>query len=573
MPTGARRAAEPRERAAPPPRRSASRASSSRSRGGAHPDRARRARTQRRSSSPNSSDAAPRRATSPRCGGTPSPASTRSGAASPRSRSARAARSRAPGRVAEQVADERVVAALRRAQPREQRRGRGGGRLRGGELLRRPALRRSSQHEAEHAVAADRHRDARPHADVRRVGQPHRRRPPSADPARRASGDVGRRLAGEDRREPHAVERLGVRRVREHAVAAVLERHRPAEPRGQRVDELLQLAMRATLQMSNEDRPRVLPRRARAGRSSPPAWTTAPARRQRLFEVGHAARRRPARRHDAQPAARRADEKAMELASQDAELKAALFRFVDVVPACRSLDDLARHLTGFLGEVERAAAAGRRRDADGQLARRPHRAGRRRGRRRQAHGAPLHRRREPAGGAGHAARAVEGRRRELGRPARRGDRHAGRGRALRRALRRGARDARRRRPAAGPSARRSSATAPARSRARTCRSRSPRSRRCCARTPPSAASATPPTGCAACCAARASSAPTCTSTWSRSTRATRCSSWCSSCSPSRSSATARRPGWCCRPTCATRPRRSTPSWTGRAARAPRAPTR
>src|SRR3954470_10246260 len=49
---------------------------------------------------------------------------------------------------------------------------------------------------------------------------------------------------------------------------------------------------------------------------------------------------------------RAADEKAMELASQDAELKAALFRFVDVVPACRSLDDLARHLTGFLGEVE-----------------------------------------------------------------------------------------------------------------------------------------------------------------------------------------------------------------------------
>ena len=42
----------------------------------------------------------------------------------------------------------------------------------------------------------------------------------------------------------------------------------------------------------------------------------------------------------------------MELAAQDAELKAALFRFVDVVPACRSLDDLARHLTGFLGEVE-----------------------------------------------------------------------------------------------------------------------------------------------------------------------------------------------------------------------------
>ncbi|HEU4978613.1 MAG TPA: hypothetical protein VFT42_06950, partial [Solirubrobacteraceae bacterium] len=45
------------------------------------------------------------------------------------------------------------------------------------------------------------------------------------------------------------------------------------------------------------------------------------------------------------------DERAMDLASQDAALRAALFRFVDVVPACRSLDDLARHLTGFLDEV------------------------------------------------------------------------------------------------------------------------------------------------------------------------------------------------------------------------------
>ena len=46
------------------------------------------------------------------------------------------------------------------------------------------------------------------------------------------------------------------------------------------------------------------------------------------------------------------DERAMDLATQDAQLKAALFRFVDVVPACRSLDDLARHLTAFLGEVD-----------------------------------------------------------------------------------------------------------------------------------------------------------------------------------------------------------------------------
>jgi len=47
------------------------------------------------------------------------------------------------------------------------------------------------------------------------------------------------------------------------------------------------------------------------------------------------------------------DKKAMELAARDGELRAALFRFVDVVPACRSLEDLAGHLVGFLGEVER----------------------------------------------------------------------------------------------------------------------------------------------------------------------------------------------------------------------------
>jgi proline dehydrogenase len=46
------------------------------------------------------------------------------------------------------------------------------------------------------------------------------------------------------------------------------------------------------------------------------------------------------------------DQRAMELAAQDMELRAALFRFVDVTPACRSLDDLARHLTGYLDEVD-----------------------------------------------------------------------------------------------------------------------------------------------------------------------------------------------------------------------------
>jgi RHH-type proline utilization regulon transcriptional repressor/proline dehydrogenase/delta 1-pyrroline-5-carboxylate dehydrogenase len=61
-----------------------------------------------------------------------------------------------------------------------------------------------------------------------------------------------------------------------------------------------------------------------------------------------AARFPPRTRHPV----RALDAKAMELSSQDAELRAALFRFVDVTPACRSLDDLARHLAGYLEEVD-----------------------------------------------------------------------------------------------------------------------------------------------------------------------------------------------------------------------------
>src|SRR5689334_23974888 len=70
----------------------------------------------------------------------------------------------------------------------------------------------------------------------------------------------------------------------------------------------------------------------------------------RLYEVGkQLAADLPATTRNPLKAA---DEKAMELASQDAELRAALFRFVDVVPACRSLDDLARHLSALLDEVD-----------------------------------------------------------------------------------------------------------------------------------------------------------------------------------------------------------------------------
>src|SRR5436305_243149 len=46
------------------------------------------------------------------------------------------------------------------------------------------------------------------------------------------------------------------------------------------------------------------------------------------------------------------DDKAMALASRDAELRAALFRLVDVTPATHSLDDLARHLSEYLDDVE-----------------------------------------------------------------------------------------------------------------------------------------------------------------------------------------------------------------------------
>jgi RHH-type proline utilization regulon transcriptional repressor/proline dehydrogenase/delta 1-pyrroline-5-carboxylate dehydrogenase len=46
------------------------------------------------------------------------------------------------------------------------------------------------------------------------------------------------------------------------------------------------------------------------------------------------------------------DARAMQASSEDLELRAALFRLVDVTPACRSLDDLAGHLGEYLEEVQ-----------------------------------------------------------------------------------------------------------------------------------------------------------------------------------------------------------------------------
>src|SRR4030088_651559 len=66
---------------------------------------------------------------------------------------------------------------------------------------------------------------------------------------------------------------------------------------------------------------------------------------------GAGAERAPSLPPPARHPLRALDEKAMELSSRDDALRAALFRFVDVVPACRSLDDLGRALAGSLGGV------------------------------------------------------------------------------------------------------------------------------------------------------------------------------------------------------------------------------
>ena len=257
----------------------------------------------------------------------------------------------------------------------------------------------------------------------------------------------------------------------------------------------------------------------------------------------------------------------MELASRDQELRAALFRFVDVVPACRSLDDVARHLTGFLDEVPDAPPPIAGRDAD-----RPHQGRPRRARARRPPAASSTWRtasssaRHPRAALGVLGAPVAARGGQLGRPARRGHRDRGRRpTATPRAAPRRSRSSRARRrggrarpvlerdvggalPRANVSVKVSALTPLLRPDAPELRSRD------AARAAASAAAPAP-----------ASSTPTSTSTWSRSTHARRCSSWCSSCSPRRSSARARRPESCCRPTCATRPSSSRRSSPGRGA--------
>src|SRR4051812_31826323 len=54
--------------------------------------------------------------------------------------------------------------------------------------------------------------------------------------------------------------------------------------------------------------------------------------------------------------ARALEDRGMELLSRDPQLRAALFRLVDVAPACTGPRELAAHLASLLGEVERPLA-------------------------------------------------------------------------------------------------------------------------------------------------------------------------------------------------------------------------
>src|SRR3954454_21130883 len=54
--------------------------------------------------------------------------------------------------------------------------------------------------------------------------------------------------------------------------------------------------------------------------------------------------------------ARALEDRAMELLARDPQLRAALFRLVDVAPACSGPRELAAHLASLLGEVERPLA-------------------------------------------------------------------------------------------------------------------------------------------------------------------------------------------------------------------------
>lgn len=89
--------------------------------------------------------------------------------------------------------------------------------------------------------------------------------------------------------------------------------------------------------------------RVPASAASPP-----PALDDEIAALGHRLARggSPLRR-----AQRAANDRAMALVARDPQVRAALFRLVDVAPACAGPAELAEHLSAFLAEVERPAVA------------------------------------------------------------------------------------------------------------------------------------------------------------------------------------------------------------------------
>ena len=202
----------------------------------------------------------------------------------------------------------------------------------------------------------------------------------------------------------------------------------------------------------------------------------------------------------------RVERRMTDLLVKDPALRAALFRFVDVRPACSTPEDVTRHLHELLADAQVSQHARRASNLTGRpLAARPVAAIAGAGVKQMAQRFIV----------GEDAQATRCRRsRSCGSRASRRPSTCSARRPSPRPRPTATCSAARRRCARSPPPRPS----PARS---TSPSRSPRSRRCCVPRRPSAGSRARDRACSTCCASPTTSAPTCTSTWSPSTRARR----------------------------------------------------
>lgn len=96
--------------------------------------------------------------------------------------------------------------------------------------------------------------------------------------------------------------------------------------------------------------------RQQVARGAQAAHTEAPPQEQVLAVGRRIDAALPARKRS--PGAR-VDDTLMRLAASDQHLRAALFRFIDVRPACRSTRELGEHLTALLGEARPTSSPGR----------------------------------------------------------------------------------------------------------------------------------------------------------------------------------------------------------------------